>query len=186
MGDVDTKLAAWQPFLAGQLGAGATLLGLLFVGLSLNLARILADRLLPVLPPVRAEIALIVLVLQLVVGSIALVPDQPRAVMATEVLAVGGLAWLVTTAMNARLIRGASGPGARRLAWQNMVLLQLAVLPYFAGAGAGAPKSTAGGLEIARSFSTVNCGFSSCPKIIAVRFVGNERTMTLYSWTALM
>ena len=36
--------------------------------------------------------------------------------------------------MNARLIRGASGPGTRRLAWQNMALLQLAVLPYFAGA----------------------------------------------------
>jgi hypothetical protein len=36
--------------------------------------------------------------------------------------------------MNARLIRGASGPGARRLAWQNMAPLQLAVLPYFAGA----------------------------------------------------
>jgi hypothetical protein len=83
VGDFDTKLAAWQPSFAGQLGAGATLLGLLFVGLSLNLARSLADRLLPV----RAEIALIVLVLQLVDGSVALVPDQPRAAMAAEVLA---------------------------------------------------------------------------------------------------
>ena len=83
-------------FIAGYTGillavtnrpiwADTHLLGLLFVGLSLNLARILADRLRPVLLPVRAEIALIVLVPQLVVGSIALVPDQPRAAMAAEV-----------------------------------------------------------------------------------------------------
>jgi hypothetical protein len=130
MSGFDAELAAWQPFFAGQLGAGATLLGLLFVGLSLNLARILADRLLPV----RAEIALIVLVLQLVVGSITLIPDQPRGAMAAEVLAVGGLAWVVTAAMNARLIRGAQGSDGRRLAWQNMALLQLAVLPYVLGA----------------------------------------------------
>ena len=41
------------------------------------------------------------------------------------------------------------------------------------------PKSTLGALEISRSFSTVNCGFSLCPNIIAVKLVGNERTVTL-------
>ena len=42
MPGLDAALADWQVFFAGQLGAGATLVGLLFVGLSLNLARILA------------------------------------------------------------------------------------------------------------------------------------------------
>jgi hypothetical protein len=50
----------------------------------------------------------------------------------------------------------------------------------------GAPKSTLGAFWISFSLSTVNCGFSFMPKTIAVRFVGNERTVTLYSCTALM
>jgi modulator of FtsH protease len=126
----DAALAAWQAFFSAQLSAGATLLGLVFVGLSLNLTRFLADPLLPV----RAEIALIVLVLQLVVASITLVPDQPRGAAASEILAVGGMAWLATTAMNRRLVRHAAAPGSRRLARQSMLLLQLATLPYLVDA----------------------------------------------------
>ena len=56
--------------------------------------------------------------------------------------------------------------------------------PYcFAGAGA---KSTLGGLEISFSFSTVKLGFVLYPNTIAVRLEGKERTVTLYSCTALM
>ncbi len=47
---------------------------------------------------------------------------------------------------------------------------------------AGAPNSTFGAAEIARSFSTLNCGFASYPNTIAVRFTGNWRTSTLYCW----
>ena len=68
------SLATWQPFFAAQLGAGAALLGLLFVGLSLNLSRILA---IPSLR-LRAEVGLMLLVLQIVLSSIMLVPDQGR------------------------------------------------------------------------------------------------------------
>lgn len=38
---------AWQVFFAAQVGASAALLGLLFVGASLNLDKILAGPLLP-------------------------------------------------------------------------------------------------------------------------------------------
>lgn len=55
-------LAAWQPFFAAQLGAGAALLGLLFVGLSLNLSRILAN---PPLP-LHAEVRLTLLALRII------------------------------------------------------------------------------------------------------------------------
>ncbi len=75
-------LATWQPFFAAQLGAGAALLGLLFVGLSLNLGRILANPSLPL----RAEIGLMLLALQLVVCSILLIPDQGRLSAGIEVL----------------------------------------------------------------------------------------------------
>ena len=56
--------------------------------------------------------------------------------------------------------------------------------PYgFVGAGA---KSTLGGLETSFSFSTVKLGFVLYPNAIAVRLEGKERTVTLYSCTALM
>ena len=48
------------------------------------------------------------------------------------------------------------------------------------------PKSTFGGVAIAFSFSTVNCGFSLKPKIIATRLFGNCTTVVLYSCTDLM
>jgi len=55
-----------------------------------------------------------------------------------------------------------------------------------AGAGAGLAKSTVGGLLITTSFSTVKFGFTSILNSIAVRLVGNVRTVVLYSWTDLM
>ena len=56
--------------------------------------------------------------------------------------------------------------------------------PYgFVGAGA---KSTFGGVETSFSFSTVKLGFVLYPNTIAVRLEGKERTVTLYSCTALM
>jgi len=53
-----------------------------------------------------------------------------------------------------------------------------------ASLGAGAPKSTLGGSEIAFSFSTVKLGLVLCPNNIAVRLVGNDLTIMLYSLTA--
>ena len=117
---------SWQAFFGAQLGAGATLLGLLFVGLSLNLPRILAY---PSLPR-RAEIALM---LQIAVAALALIPDQPAAAFAGETLAAAGLVWLATTGLNLRLIRDAA-PGNSSRAKANLLLLQATVLPYLAGA----------------------------------------------------
>jgi hypothetical protein len=63
-----------------------------------------------------------------------------------------------------------------------------ALAPYCAGAPAGAgalvglpalPKSTVGGREISASFCTVKFGFTEYLNIIAVRLVGNERSVTL-------
>ena len=68
----ETILHAWQPFFTAQLGAAATLGGLVFVGLSLNLNKILAYAALPI----RAMIALILLLVVLIVSSIVLIPDQ--------------------------------------------------------------------------------------------------------------
>src|SRR5438067_8914296 len=72
MGGSETILQAWQPFFPAQLGAAATLGGLVFVGLSLNLNKILAYAALPI----RAMLALFLLLLVLIVSSIGLLPGR--------------------------------------------------------------------------------------------------------------
>src|SRR5689334_338197 len=55
-----------------------------------------------------------------------------------------------------------------------------------AGSGAGLLKSTVGGTLMAFSFSTEKLGLTFILNSIAVRLVGNERTVVLYSCTDLM
>ena len=63
---------AWESFVVAEVGASAVLAGLVFVGLSINLDKIIAD---PGLPG-RALEALVALTVVLVVSSLLLVPGQ--------------------------------------------------------------------------------------------------------------
>ncbi len=137
----DTQLAAWQAFFSGQLGAGAALLGLLFVGLSMNLSRILAD---PALPP-RALISLMLLTLQLVVSSVALIPDQSATAVGAEIVAVSGATWIAATALALGILRRQAAAG-RRFATMNLALLQITLVPYLVG-GAMLLAGAAGALH---------------------------------------
>jgi modulator of FtsH protease len=121
-------LDAWQPFFAAQLGAAATLAGLVFVGLSLNLTRILTF---PALPT-RALMALILLLVVVVVSSLMLIPGQTTNAIAVEILAVGAIGWVSVTAMDLHVLR--CGKLQNRAGYiGNLVMLQLAALPYIAG-----------------------------------------------------
>src|SRR5262245_24883314 len=76
---------AWANFFIGQLGASAALLGLLFVGVSINLAKILGSRDLTN----RALLAMILLLIILIVSSLFLIPGQPLTWLGAEVLILG-------------------------------------------------------------------------------------------------
>lgn len=80
----------WGSFFVAAVGAAAALTGLLFVGVSLNLARILA---LPWLPG-RALESLILLLAALVASSLVLVPMRSREVLGIALLVVGLANWL--------------------------------------------------------------------------------------------
>ncbi|HYB02575.1 MAG TPA: hypothetical protein VED37_20280 [Ktedonobacteraceae bacterium] len=62
----------WENFFIAEVGASAALLGLIFVGVSINLTRILSISGLPN----RALLALIILLTILVISSLLLVPEQ--------------------------------------------------------------------------------------------------------------
>jgi modulator of FtsH protease len=81
----DTMAGAWSTFFTAQVGAGATLTGLVFVALSINLKQILAG---PGLPS-RAGEALILLMQPVVVGVLVLIPGQSLMVLGIEILIVG-------------------------------------------------------------------------------------------------
>jgi hypothetical protein len=118
----------WAVFFTAQLGAAATLGGLVFVGLSLNLAKILSF---PALPN-RALLALGVLLIILVVSSLILIPGQSTELIGLEILVAGLLATAVAASMEVRTLR--STPLQNRGKFiGNMIFLGFALVPYVVG-----------------------------------------------------
>jgi hypothetical protein len=91
---MNLDLQIWNNFFSAEVGAAATLTGLLFVAVSINLARILQ---LPHLPGRAAE-ALLALVSVLFVGSFALIPGQSATCLGFEVAITGIVVWSLETA----------------------------------------------------------------------------------------
>jgi hypothetical protein len=81
-------MPSWDNFFVAELGASASLTGLLFVGISLNMAKIVAN---PSLPP-RAMKSLGLLVTILMFASLWLIPGQDPRVFGVEVLSVALIA----------------------------------------------------------------------------------------------
>jgi hypothetical protein len=84
--------AGWSNFLSAETGAAATLAGLIFVAVSINLSKILEY---PGVPGRAAE-ALALLIGVLLAGTFGLAPNQPEKLLGAEFLAVGGSLWLLT------------------------------------------------------------------------------------------
>jgi len=77
----------WAAFYTAQLGAAAALGGIVFVGLSLNLKKILSYAWLPA----RALLAIMVLMAILIISSFMLMPGQSLTALGIEIAAVGVL-----------------------------------------------------------------------------------------------
>jgi modulator of FtsH protease len=94
----------WNDFALAQLGASAALLGLVFVGLSINLREYIRTNTLVN----RAAEAIIGLATVLAAATAVLIPEQSKDALGVEllVLGLGALAWAVL------LERNASKPGA--------------------------------------------------------------------------
>ncbi len=121
-------VAEWKDFYVAVSGAAAAFAGLLFVGLSINLTRILSA------PGIsdRAGETLIFLGSVLVAALLGLVPQSSQA-FGIELLCVGCFVWCVATFLDVRALR-------RRLfdtayhGYQRLAFTQLATLPLMIGA----------------------------------------------------
>jgi hypothetical protein len=121
-------LASWKDFFIATSGASAAFAGLLFVGLSINLARIIA------LPGIadRAGGTLILLGGVLIASVLGLVP-QPSSAFGIELLCVGSIVWIVATTLDAQAIRHRYYDTTYH-GFQRVLFSQLATLPLIIGA----------------------------------------------------
>src|ERR1700749_3615983 len=83
--------AQWSDFALAQLGASAALLGLVFVGMSINLKDFVGT---PSLVN-RALEAIVLLASVLIAATAVLIPNQSREVVGVELLVVGVLVAVV-------------------------------------------------------------------------------------------
>lgn len=118
-------MEGWDSYLVGNLGAAAALLGLLFVGVSINLKQILEDAGLPV----RAIETLAMFVAIVLTSSLLLMPDQPDW-LAGLWMVLTGIALFEISLISARANRATLPAGLERaflirvgLSWVTSVLL---------------------------------------------------------------
>jgi modulator of FtsH protease len=115
----------WQGFFAAQLGASATLSGLILVGVSINLTKILSD---PKLPN-RAIVALVLLLTVLIVSSLLLVPGQSVRLVGIEVLIIGLFSWTIVTGIDVRTWKAVKDR-YNHLVFVQLAMDQLSLVPY--------------------------------------------------------
>ena len=138
---VGRGMEAWAGFATAQVGAAAALAGLIFVGVSINLDRILKT---PGVPA-RAGEALVALVLLVLASSLLLVPGLSVAAAGVGLLLLGLAGWLAMVVLQRR--SHTDWEAARPRHFAGRVLLgQVASLP-FAVAGATTLWRGEGGLR---------------------------------------
>jgi modulator of FtsH protease len=134
----------WSEFALSQLGASAALLGLLFVGISINLRDVVGSSQLVH----RAGESVVMLAGVLAAATAVLIPDQDRGVLAAELIAVGAVTLVVTSylqrgASSDVVPRGDRGPTRgtvivrRLLGLGSAGLVAVAGITLAAGSGGG-------------------------------------------------
>lgn len=121
-------MTAWDNFFVAQVGASAALAGLLFVGISLNMNRIVQ---LPVLAD-RALEALTLLFTILIAASLLLVPGIGFFEQGVLMLATGAVAGAILTTLGARVLRQTDRRWIAPHRWET-ALIELVVVLYLAG-----------------------------------------------------
>jgi hypothetical protein len=97
------QMNEWHDFFLAQAGAAGVLTGLVFVGVSINLQKIVSDPRSGLAG--RAAEALILLVAVLLASVLGLVPGQGAGLLGAEVLVVGLAAWVWIVAIQLPRLR---------------------------------------------------------------------------------
>ncbi len=156
-------MVTWDDFFVAQVGASAALAGLLFVGLSINLAKIVGT---PALPD-RALNALMLLAAILLVSSIFLIPGQAGAVLGAEVLVVGGAIAAASITISRRSLAKTPAPYHRFQVMETGVVATAVLLYPLAGA-------------------VLLAGYSSGPYLVVPAVLTSYAIALIDSWVMLV
>lgn len=121
-------ISEWNDFYIAAVGASAALTGLIFVGVSISLAKILS---LPALPE-RAMVAIFLLLAILTDSMLLLIPGHTNACCGYEQTVFGGVVWIVMTIMDSRIYHLKKNK-FQRFYTINILFNQIAVLSYLIG-----------------------------------------------------
>ena len=86
-------MSAWESFFVTAGGAAAVLAGLIFVGISINLQKLLQKTIVSR----GAWVSLLTLVEVLIISLLMLIPEQPLVALGAEVGGIGLICWIVIT-----------------------------------------------------------------------------------------
>jgi modulator of FtsH protease len=120
-----TTLADWSAYLSTWAECSATLTGLVFVAVSINLARIVET---PGLPGRAAE-SLIQLFGVLLISAAGLVPKQSLRTYGVHVLVLAILSWVMQTVSQIHYVRQRTRHPHYWL-WTRVTQTQLATIPF--------------------------------------------------------
>ena len=119
----------WSDFASAHIGASSALLGLVFVGLSLNLSAILrAPQLVD-----RAAEAVVLLGAVLATSTAVLVPAQARLALGLELLVLGGVGLAAVAVLQRRIRETASATPRAAILLRRVCGLGAPVLVSVAG-----------------------------------------------------
>jgi hypothetical protein len=125
------SISDWATFFSAEVGAAASLAGLVIVAISINLSRIIAH---PHLPG-RAVETLAMIVGVWLCASAGLVPGQSIDLLGWEISAIGSVVWLVGVFIQFQS-RGIRVPGKKWAPALRAALGQAATLPFVIVGGA--------------------------------------------------
>jgi len=119
-------LSEWQNLLTVQAGAAATLTGLVFVAVSINLRRIIE---IPGLSG-RAGDSILQFLQVFFICTVVLIPRQPYAAIAAEILIIAVVCWIAQVVAHVRYGKARAG---HPLIWLviRIIQTQLASIPFF-------------------------------------------------------
>jgi hypothetical protein len=118
-------IGKWHDLFMVTAGVSGTLLGLIFVALSISIVKIMSVHNLPKIALQPINLLLVILIISIFM----LVPEQHISSVGIEVLAAGILIWLYTTTSDISIYKGIRKADKKKDFIANLIFSQLTTLP---------------------------------------------------------